>query len=205
MEALQTCLTSPAFGFFALACAFSLLLALAETAAAFPDTPWAALCNRWAWPIYGFYGLLPLLIGAVLREHDLIQYSVSHAMLLGLAGPSLLRTRVQLFQPLDGRKDGVSANLEKIIAGLHSFCHSQINRNLARSNMLAIEQATENAAITETQLLQRLRHLLPEDEMQRVTTLAEQMRAESAEQARGYLLLILGKRDPESLHQLNEG
>lgn len=111
---------------------------------------------------------------------------------------------MQLLQPLVGRKDGVSANLEKIIAGLHVFCHRQINRNLALNHMLTVERATANAAITEPQLLQRLRQLLPEDEMQRVTTLAQQMRAESVEQARGYLLLILSKRDPESLHQLNQ-
>lgn len=59
-------------GFFLIATLLALLLALAEIAAAFHDTsfsPWKAVLNRWAWPLYGLYALLTALIGLVLFEN----------------------------------------------------------------------------------------------------------------------------------------
>ena len=85
------------------------------------------------------YALLTVLLGLVLIENHVLKPSWTGAILLGLAGPAIFRTRIRLFQNISG-KEGPSANLERLVAGMQSFCFTQINRRLSRRRVLHKER-----------------------------------------------------------------
>jgi hypothetical protein len=186
--------------FFLLAVGLALLLAVAEVVAAFRDTtydPWRALVSRWAFPLYGFYTLITLLLGLILFENGVLPRSYTGAVLLGLAGPAAFRTRIKLFQPISGA-GGPVANLDKILTGLQTFCFDQIKRALARRRMTRKERAARHS---EAALLERLRALYSPAELERLTPLIETRREREPESVRAFLVALIEERDPGALEQ----
>lgn len=184
--------------FFLLAVGLTLLLAAAEIVAAFRETnysPWRSLVNRWAFPLYLFYGSLTLLLGLILFENGVLPFSYTGAVILGLAGPIVFRTRIKLFQPISGA-GGPAANLEKVMTGVQTFCFDQITRHLARQRMARKEEAARRS---EDALLERLRALYSPQELQGLTTLIEERRAKEPDSVRAFLVALLEERDPGAL------
>lgn len=82
--------------FYGVAIALSVLLAVAEVGAAYRDTshsPFRTILSLWAPPLYLLYALLTVLLGLVLIENHVLKPSWTGAILLGLAGPAIFRTR----------------------------------------------------------------------------------------------------------------
>lgn len=199
MEGLLQSLGQPKVIYLAIACFTSLLLAATEIAAAFKDDPWPAICNRWAAPLYAFYALLPLLIGRILQENQVMAVdSLTQALALGLGGPALLRTRVQLFQSVNGQSD-FSAKADQIIAGLQEFCRAQITRDLGRASAERRETVLGNAAIDNEQLRQRLLSLYPHSEHDDLAARLGAVAQHNPQQLRPLLIALIDARDSEAL------
>lgn len=184
--------------FLLLAVGLTLLLAAAEIVAAFRNTthsPWRSVVNRWALPLYLFYLLLTLLLGLLLFENEVLPLTYTGAVILGLAGPAVFRTRIKLFQPISGA-EGPTANLEKVMTGVQTFCFDQIKRQLARERMARKEEAARHS---EEALLERLRALYSPQELEGLTKLIEERRAKEPESVRAFLVSLLEQKDPGAL------
>ena len=184
--------------FYFVAFFLSVLNAAMEVAAAFRDKQHGirhTVFHPWSWLLYGWYCGLTLLVGQVLFEQGVLKLSWVGAIALGLLGPALFRTHVKLFQPISG-KQGPSANLEKLIAGIQSFCFEQINRSLSRAR---IHQKENLLKVDEAALLQRLQLVSTNDEYQKATALIEERSQADPKSVRPLILELIENKDPLAL------
>ncbi len=185
--------------FYAVAVALSVLLAVAEVGAAYKDTshsPFRTVLSPWALPLYLLYASLTVLLGLVLIENRVLKPSWTGAILLGLAGPAIFRTRIRLFQNISG-KEGPSANLERLVAGMQSFCFTQINRRLSRRRVLHKERLL--ARVSEEALRARLRAVYPSEKLAHLETLIEERREIDPDSVRALLITLIEEQDPYAL------
>lgn len=201
MDSIEAVIQLPAPGpwsFFLLAVLLTCLLAAAEVVAAFRNTtysPWRCLFNWWSLPLFLFYASLTLLLGVVLSENGVLPRTWTGAVVLGLGGPALFRTRVKFFQPISGA-GGPSANLEKMTTGVQTFCFDQIKRQVARRRMAT---RVDLARQSEDALLERLRALVPPADFPLIEALIEGRRKERPGSVKAFLVALIEERDPAAL------
>jgi hypothetical protein len=185
--------------FYGVAIALSVLLAVAEVGAAYKDTSHSSfrtILSLWALPLYLLYALLTVLLGLVLIENQVLKPSWTGAILLGLAGPAIFRTRIRLFQNISG-KEGPSANLERLVAGMQSFCFTQINRRLSRRRVLHKERVLMK--VSEKALRARLRTVYPAEKLARIEALVDERREIGPESVRALMIALIEEQDPYAL------
>ena len=116
--------------------------------------------------------------------------------MLGLAGLGKFRTRIRLFQNISG-KEGPSANLERLVAGMQSFCFTQINRRLSRRRVLHKERVLMK--VSEEALRARLRAVYPAEKLTHIDTLVDERREISPESVRALMIALIEEQDPYAL------
>lgn len=197
-------LPPPPFLFFLIAVVLSLLLALAELVAAFRESAYSlvrAVWHPWALALYAFYGLLTLILGLIVLETGLFDYSWTAAVALGLGGPILLRSRIHLFRPLGEAREGAALHLEKIVGGVQDFCFAQINDSLAWKRIRRKEALAQQ---DEEYLLRRLRAVYGQ-EFGKIEALLNEQRQQAPASVKWLMVNLLEAKDPKALDQPLEG
>jgi hypothetical protein len=101
-----------------------------------------------------------------------------------------------LFQNISG-KEGPSANLERLVAGMQSFCFTQMNRRLSRRRVLHKERVLMK--VSKEALRARLRAVYPADKLTRIEALVEERREIGSESVRALTIALIEEQDPYAL------
>ncbi|MBM4288911.1 MAG: hypothetical protein FJ135_12370 [Deltaproteobacteria bacterium] len=101
--------------FLAVVLSLSTLFILSEVAASFRWKglpPARVLFNRWALLLYLVYGLITLLLTLLLWERQVLSFSLTWAVLLGLGGPQIINLKLS-FSPLTDTKEKFNLTFEE--------------------------------------------------------------------------------------------
>lgn len=132
-----------ALGPYLLVVALSFLWALTEILQTFRSDIRRALRSGWSALLIGVNVLFALLVFALARY--LAPPSVNPYLLalgVGAGWQALLRTRINLLQPLDpGAGEAVSLSISDLYSRFQGFCREQIDRSLLSGRVRLLEQA----------------------------------------------------------------
>jgi len=132
-------------GLYLLVALLSFLWALTEILQAFRSDVPRALKSGWSWLLFGVNAAFALLVFALVRA--LVPPPANPCLLalgVGAAWQALLRTRVNLLQPLTPEAgEAVSFSLSDLYARFQGFCREQIDQSLVTGRTRLLEQATE--------------------------------------------------------------
>ena len=121
-------------------------------------------------------------------------------MILGLAGPAVLKSHVKLFKPVSGG-EGLTASLERLTTQLQDFSFSQIKRALAQERLARKERL---ARLPEDRLKERLQAIYTATEMAKIEPLIDERRAADPDSVGAFIISLIEKRDPDALATLEE-
>ena len=134
-----------ALGPYMLVVALSFLWALTEVLQTFRSDIRRALRSGWSALLIGVNVLFALLIFALARH--LAPPSVNPYLLalgVGAGWQALLRTRINLLQPLTPEAgEAISLSLSDLYGRFQGFCREQIDQSLIARRIRLLEQATE--------------------------------------------------------------
>ncbi len=119
------------------------LWALTEVVQAFPSDVRRALRSGWSGLLIAINGALALPIFALVWFAFPAANPYLLALAAGLGWQALLRTRINLLQPLNPEiGEAVSLSLADLYGRLQRFCWEQINQSLLPGRIRLLEQAT---------------------------------------------------------------
>lgn len=132
-----------ALGPYLLVVALSFLWALTEILQTFRSDIRRALRSGWSALLIGVNVVFALFIFTLVRY--LTPLSVNPYLLalgVGVGWQALLRTRINLLQPLDpGAGEAVSLSISDLYSRFQGFCREQIDRSLLSGRVRLLEQA----------------------------------------------------------------
>jgi hypothetical protein len=181
--------------FLAVVLSLSTLFILSEVAASFQwkGLPsFRVLFNPWALLLYTIYAGITLLLTLLLWERQVLSFSLSWAVVLGLGGPQLLNLKLS-FAPLSQQKDKFQLSFEELFSRLRLFCFAQIQDSLAnrRLNYKALQLKK-----SEDELVQHLEVLCPAEVYQGLLKLIEERRQKAPQTIKSFLVDLIEKYDP---------
>ncbi len=186
----------PPLAFFAIVLSLSTLFILSEVAASFQWKglpPFRVLFNPWALLLYAIYGGITFLLALLLWERQVLSFSLSWAVLLGLGGPQLLKLKLS-FTPLSDPKDKFQLSFEELFTRLRLFCFTQIQDSLANRRLKYKAQQLQK---DEIELIQRLELLCPAEVYQNLLKLILERRQKAPQTIKSFLVDLIEKYDPD--------
>lgn len=132
-----------ALGPYLLVVALACLWALTEVVQAFRSDIRRALRSGWALLLMGINGALALLVFALARFAFPSAPPYILALTAGLGWQALIRTRINVLQPLNPEMgEAVSLSLADLYGRLQRFCWEQVNQGLLAGRTRLLERAT---------------------------------------------------------------
>ncbi|MCX8068380.1 MAG: hypothetical protein N3B68_11355 [Anaerolineae bacterium] len=132
-----------ALGPYLLVAVLAALWAMTEVIQAFRSDIRRALRSGWSGLLMGIHGALALLVFALARVAFPSANPYLLALVAGLGGLALIRTRINLLQPLNPAiGEAVSLSLADLYGRLQNFCWEQINQGLLAGRTRLLERAT---------------------------------------------------------------
>jgi len=190
--------------FFAVVLSLSTLFILSEVAASFrwKGLPaYRVLFNPWALLLYGIYGGITLLLTLLLWQRNVLSFSLSWAVLLGLGGPQVLNLKFS-FSPVSDQKDKFQISFEELFSRLRLFCFSQIQDSLA--NQRLAHKALQLRK-TEAELIKQLELVCPAEVFQTLDSLIQERRQKAPQTIKSFLVDLIEKYDPNFPSQQASG
>ncbi|MFP3867131.1 MAG: hypothetical protein ACLFUU_03090 [Desulfobacteraceae bacterium] len=185
----------PILAFFAIVLSLSTLFIMSEVAASFQWKglpPFRVLFNRWALLLYGIYGGITLLLAFLLIERQVLSFSLSWAVLLGLGGPQLLKLKLS-FTPLSDSKDKFQLSFEELFSRFRLFCFTQIQDSLANRRL---KYKARQLQRDERELINHLEVLCPAEEYQNLLKLIDERRQKAPLTIKSFLVDLIERYDP---------
>lgn len=131
-----------ALGPYLLVVVLACLWALTEVVQAFRSDIRRALRSGWSGLLMGINGALALLVFALARAALPSASPYLLALTAGLGWQALIRTRINLLQPLNpGMGEAVSLSLADLYGRFQRFCWEQINQGLLSGRIRLLERA----------------------------------------------------------------
>jgi hypothetical protein len=181
--------------FFAVVFSLSTLFILSEVAASFQwkgTPPFRVLFNPWALLLYAIYGGIILLLTLLLWERNVLSFSLSWAVLLGLGGPQLLKLKLS-FTPLSDPSDKFQLSFEELFSRLRLFCFTQIQDSLANRRLT---YKALQLGKSENELIQQLELLCPAGVYQDLQKLIDERRQKAPQTIKSFLVDLIERYDP---------
>jgi len=182
--------------FFTVVLGLSTLFILSEVAASFRWKglpPYRVLFNPWALLLYGIYGGIILLLTLLLWERQVLSFSLSWAVLLGLGGPQLLKLKFS-FTPLSDSKDKFQLSFDELFSRLRLFCFAQIQDALAARRLAHKALQLKKS---EAELLTQLELVCAAEVYQNLLKLVEERRQKAPQTLKSFLVDLIEKYDPD--------
>ncbi len=172
-----------AFFPYLLVAALACLWALTEIVQTFRSDIRRALRGGWSWLLIGVNAALALLVFALAGSAFPSANPYLLALATGAGGQVLLRTRINLLQPLNPElSEAVSLSLADLYGRFQRFCWERINQGLLSGRIRLLERAT----------------CLPGEELERQVRLFTYASAlHSPEQVEAYLEKLRGREERE--------
>ncbi len=177
-------------GPFLLVAGLSLAWALAEVVQTFASDVRRALRTGWTWLFLAMHVVSAL--GAYVLTRALFSQVTSPwrlALLAGIGWEALLRTRVNLLQPIEAGSEGVPLlSLVELYSRFQKFCRTQIDQALISERILLLERATrlDEETLEQQVRLQQYASMLGSPDQ--VETFLQKVRAQQDETKRKLLL-----------------
>jgi hypothetical protein len=181
--------------FLAVVLSLSTLFILSEVAASFQWKglpPFRVLFNPWALLLYTIYAGITLLLTLLLWERQVLSFSLSWAVVLGLGGPQLLNLKLS-FTPLSQQKDKFQLSFEELFSRLRLFCFAQIQDSLADRRL---KYKALQLKKSEDELIQHLEVLCPAEVYQNLLQLINERRQKAPQTIKSFLVDLIEKYDP---------
>lgn len=132
-----------ALGPYLLVAVLACLWALTEIIQTFRSDLRRALRSGWSGLLMGINGALALLVFALAHSLSPSANPYLLALVAGIGWQALLRTRINLLQPLNpAMGEAVSLSLADLYGRLQRFCWEQINQSLLSGRIRLLEEAT---------------------------------------------------------------
>lgn len=196
----------PALLFFMVACSLSASLAMAETLAAFKEHDHCPLrhiaCHPLALLLTGFYAFMTLCVGLLFWEADVLRFSWTWAIGLGLGVPWAAQTGITLFKPISGSNNELVASLKDFTDRFREFCYLRIKRSLEEQRLHHEHSYMQQSGLDVETLIARVESTLSGEELATVKNIIVEKQTHSPDRLQAFLISVLSQRDPSFTPQV---
>lgn len=153
-----------------------------------------AVFNRWAIPIYLFYGLTTLLIIVLVLENKMVdKLTFTTSAVIGLTGPGLLRSRLKI---IDLKQE---TKINRIFEGIREIFTSQILKSLSISRLKKYEMV---AKLPEDTLTDTLNTTIAGESFDKFKEIIQKRKNADPSSVRMFIVMTIANRDPNALDKL---